>query len=168
MNPTLSFRPAKEILTACAKDLSRWSRWQALILTINRMLNITHIDHLVLTVKDIPTTIEFYARVLGMQAIQFGDTDKNAARIALKFGDQKINLHEAGKEFLPKAHDATPGSADLCLITETDLKQAIAYVQDCNIEIVEGPVERTGATGKLLSFYIRDPDLNLIEISNSI
>ena len=132
------------------------------------MFSINHIDHIVLTVNDIPTTIEFYARVLGMHAIQYTGTDKNTARIALKFGSQKINLHEAGKEFSPGAHKATPGSADLCLITETDLEQAITYVKSCGIEIIEGPVERTGATGKLLSFYIRDPDLNLIEISNPL
>lgn len=131
------------------------------------MFSITHIDHLVLTVKDIPTTLEFYARVLGMQAIQFMGTDNNE-RVALKFSNHKINLHQAGKEFLPHAHNATPGSADLCLTTETDLKQAMAYVRECNVEIIEGPVKRTGATGKLLSFYIRDPDLNLIEISNRL
>lgn len=131
------------------------------------MFSISHIDHLVLTVKHIPTTLEFYARVLDMYAIQFEGPD-NSSRIALTFGSQKINLHEAGKEFDPKAHMATPGSADLCLITETDLTEAIAYVKSCDVEILEGPVERTGATRKLLSFYIRDPDLNLIEISNQI
>ncbi len=125
------------------------------------MFTISRIDHLVLTVKDIPTTIEFYVRVLGMQAIQFGNN-----RTALKFAQQKINLHEIGNEFKPRAQNATPGSADLCLITETELEQAMAYVQACSVEIIEGPVVRTGATGKLLSFYIRDPDLNLIEISN--
>ena len=93
------------------------------------MFSINHIDHIVLTVNDIPTAIEFYARVLGMHAIQYTGTDKNTARIALKFGNQKINLHEAGKEFSPKAHKATPGSADLCLITETGLEQAITYVK---------------------------------------
>ncbi len=127
------------------------------------MISISYIDHLVITVKDIPTTIEFYARVLGMQAIQFADN-----RTALKFAQQKINLHETGKELEPKAYAATPGSTDLCLITETKLEQAMIYVQACNVEIIEGPVERTGACGKLLSFYIRDPDLNLIEISNQI
>ncbi len=125
------------------------------------MITITHIDHLVLTVKHIPTTIEFYARVLGMSAINFGDK-----RTALKFGQQKINLHEVGSEFKPGARQPTPGSADLCLITKTELEQAIVYVQSCNVEVIKGPVERTGATGKLLSFYIHDPDLNLIEISN--
>ncbi len=127
------------------------------------MITISHIDHLVLTVKDIPTTIEFYARVLNMYAIQFGDN-----RTALTFGHQKINLHQAGNEFEPKANNATPGSADLCFIIETDLSQAMAYVRSCKVEIIEGPVKRSGATGELLSFYIRDPDLNLIEVSNPI
>ncbi len=124
------------------------------------MFNVSHIDHLVLTVKNIPASIEFYVQVLGMQNIQFGE-----GRTALKFGQQKINLHEAGNEFEPKAKNATPGSADLCLITQTELTQAMAHVQSCQIEIIEGPVKRNGSTGKLLSFYIRDPDLNLIEIS---
>jgi catechol 2,3-dioxygenase-like lactoylglutathione lyase family enzyme len=132
------------------------------------MISISHLDHIVLTVRDIPTTIEFYARVLGIQAIQFTGTDKKTTRIALKFGKQKINLHQTGKEFAPNAKHATPGSADLCLITKTDLQQAMAYVHECKVEIIEGPVERTGATGKLLSFYIRDPDSNLIEISNLV
>ena len=129
------------------------------------MFTISHIDHLVLTVKHIPTTLEFYARVLGMYAIQYEGVD-NSPRIALTFGHQKINLHEVGTEFEPRANTATPGSADLCLITETDLEHAIAYVQSCDVQIIEGPVERSGATGKLRSFYIRDPDLNLLEISN--
>ncbi len=129
------------------------------------MFSIIHIDHLVLTVKDIPITLEFYARVLGMHAIQFTGKDRTQ-RVALTFGTQKINLHEAGSEFEPKARMPTPGSADLCLITETELKQVMNYVRSCNIEIIEGPVERTGATGSLLSFYIRDPDQNLIEIAN--
>ena len=127
------------------------------------MLSISHIDHLVLTVKDISETIDFYTRVLNMQAIQFGDK-----RTALKFGQQKINLHEAGNEFEPKAKNATPGSADLCLITDTDLTQAMKHVQNCKVEIIEGPVERTGANGRLLSFYIRDPDQNLIEVARQI
>lgn len=131
------------------------------------MFSISRIDHIVLTVKHIPTTLEFYARVLGMYAIQFEGAD-NTPRIALTFGDQKINLHEAEKTFEPRAHTPTPGSADLCLITETDLEDAMTYVQNCDVKIIEGPVERTGATGKLLSFYIRDPDLNLIEISNQL
>ncbi len=127
------------------------------------MFNVSHIDHLVLTVKNIPASVEFYVQVLGMQRIQFGE-----GRTALKFGQQKINLHEAGNEFEPKAKNATPGSADLCLITDTELTQVMEYVQSCQVEIIEGPVERTGATGQLLSFYIRDPDQNLIEIANYI
>jgi len=130
------------------------------------MIKISHLDHLVLTVKNIPVSIEFYARILGMHAISFSGSDNQAPRTALIFGQQKINLHEAGNEFKPNAHKATPGSADLCLISATELKQAMAYIKSCNVEIIEGPVERTGATGNLLSFYIRDPDLNLIEISN--
>ena len=132
------------------------------------MISITHIDHLVLTVKDIPTTLEFYARVLGMHAIQFANLNDQAPRIALKFGDQKINLHESGHELEPKAYNAIPGSADLCLITEADIEKAIEYMRACKVDIIEGPVERTGATGELISFYIRDPDLNLIEISNQV
>ncbi len=127
------------------------------------MFNVSHIDHLVLTVKNIPASVEFYVQVLGMQRIQFGE-----GRTALKFGQQKINLHKAGNEFEPKAKNATPGSADLCLITQTELSQAMAHVQSCQIEVIEGPVERSGANGKLLSFYIRDPDQNLIEIANRI
>ncbi len=127
------------------------------------MLTISHIDHIVLTVKDIPVTLEFYARVLGMYAIQYADE-----RVALTFGNQKINLHEVGKEVKPNANKATPGSADLCLMTKVDLDDAMKYVRKCDVEIIEGPVKRTGAQGKLLSFYIRDPDLNLIEISNQL
>jgi len=127
------------------------------------MISTLHIDHVVLTVNHIPTTIKFYERVLGMVADTFGDN-----RVALKFGQQKINLHQAGNEFAPRAQSATPGSADLCLITDTELTQAMAHVQSCYVEIIEGPVERSGANGKLLSFYIRDPDFNLIEISNTL
>ena len=102
-----------------------------------------------------------------MYAIQYESID-NSPRIALTFGQQKINLHEVGSEFEPRANTATPGSADLCLITETDIEDAVAYVQSCDVEIIEGPVVRSGATGKLRSFYIRDPDLNLLEISNQL
>jgi catechol 2,3-dioxygenase-like lactoylglutathione lyase family enzyme len=131
------------------------------------MFSITHIDHLVLTINNIPVSLEFYARVMGMYAIQFTGAD-GSERTALKFGSQKINLHQAGKEFTPHAKHPTTGSADLCLVTDTDLQQAMDYVRKCNVEIIEGPVERSGATGKLLSFYIRDPDMNLIEISNPV
>ena len=130
------------------------------------MIAISRIDHIVLTVKDIPTTLEFYTHVLGMHATRFAASD-GSERIALEFGKQKINLHQVDKEFSPHAKQPTPGSADLCLITEIDLQVTMAYVRECNIEIIEGPIKRNGATGKLLSFYIHDPDSNLIEISNT-
>jgi len=123
-------------------------------------MKISHLDHLVLTVKDINTTVDFYSRVLGMERVDFGD-----GRVALKFGKQKINLHEAGKEFEPKADKPTPGSAELCFISEMHLAEAAAHIQSQGIEIIEGPVPRTGAMGKIHSIYFRDPDLNLIEIS---
>ncbi len=124
-------------------------------------MKISHIDHLVLTVKDITATCNFYSFILGMEVITFGE-----GRKALSFGNQKINLHEAGREFEPKAARPTPGSVDLCLITDVPLWQAQAHIEGAGIEIVEGPVDRTGATGKIRSIYFRDPDLNLIEISN--
>ncbi len=124
-------------------------------------MKVDHLDHLVLTVKSIPTTCEFYARALGLEVIIFGDN-----RQALAFGAQKINLHEAGKEWEPKAHRPTPGSADLCFITRTPSADVVEHLRRCGIEIVEGPVKRTGATGPITSVYFRDPDLNLIEVSN--
>ncbi len=124
-------------------------------------IKIDHLDHLVLTVKDISVTCDFYSRVLGMDIVSFGDRRK-----ALAFGNQKINLHEQGKEFEPKAANPVPGSADLCLITKTPLNEVIAHLQLERVDILEGPVGRTGATGPILSVYIRDPDKNLIEISN--
>ncbi len=124
-------------------------------------MEIDHLDHLVLTVKSIPATCEFYARVLGMEIVTFGGN-----RRALAFGAQKINLHEAGKEWEPKAHRPTPGSADLCFITRTPLADVVEHLRQVGVEIVEGPVQRTGATGSIMSVYFRDPDLNLIEVSN--
>jgi len=124
-------------------------------------MNVDHLDHLVLTVKNIPATCEFYARVLGMGVVSFGDDRK-----ALAFGTQKINLHEAGKERKPKAHRPTPGSADLCFITLTPLAEVVDHLRQCGIEIIEGPVKQTGASGPITSVYFRDPDLNLIEVSN--
>ncbi len=123
-------------------------------------MHIKELDHLVLTVKNIEATVSFYVSVLGMARETFGE-----GRVALKFGRQKINLHEAGKEFEPKAHRPQPGSADLCLVTATDLSAAMAHVKERGVEIIAGPVDRTGANGPMLSFYFRDPDLNLIEIS---
>jgi catechol 2,3-dioxygenase-like lactoylglutathione lyase family enzyme len=113
-------------------------------------IRIERLDHLVLTVKDIPATCDFYSRVLGMEVVTFG-----AGRKALAFGQSKINLHQQGREFEPKAAAPTPGSADLCLVT---LARPVA--------VLEGPVQRTGATGPITSIYFRDPDANLIEVSS--
>ncbi len=126
-------------------------------------MQISRIDHIVLTVADIDATCEFYSRALNMQVLTFG-----AGRIALSFGQQKINLHQAGKEFEPKAMRPTPGSADICMITETPISQVMLHLQACGVDLLEGPVRRTGATGPLLSVYFRDPDSNLIEVSNYI
>ncbi|MFC5181444.1 VOC family protein [Actinomadura harenae] len=123
-------------------------------------MRIERLDHLVLTVADIDVTVDFYTRVLGMEAVTFG-----AGRKALTFGHSRINLHRAGHEFEPKALRPTPGSADLCLITEESLEQVVADFAAHGIEIEEGPVERTGATGPIRSVYVRDPDRNLIEVS---
>jgi len=124
-------------------------------------MNINRLDHLVLTVKDLEITVQFYVNVLGMEKEEFG-----AGRLALKYGKQKINLHQAGKEFEPKAQTPTPGSADLCFITEIPLTEAMDHVRNNGVEILEGTVKRTGATGPITSFYFRDPDMNLIEVSN--
>ena len=126
-------------------------------------MNIDSLDHLVLTVRNIETTTTFYTKVLGMKVITFSE-----GRKALLFGSQKINLHQHGNEFEPKALRPTPGSADVCFITSTPLPDVEKHLSACNITIVDGPVQRTGATGKLLSLYVRDPDANLIEISNRI
>jgi len=125
------------------------------------MLSIDHVDHFVLTVADIEATVAFYRSVLGMTDVVFG-----AGRRALAFGTQKINLHAAGREHAPRASRPTPGSADFCLITRTPLGEAMAHVRDCGVAIEEGPVTRTGATGTITSFYFRDPDANLVEVSN--
>ena len=124
-------------------------------------MKISHLDHLVLTVANIETTCQFYQSALNFEVITFGDNRK-----ALKFGTQKINLHQTGKEFEPKAYQPTAGSADICFIAETPLNEVIAHLQAQQIEIIKGPIERTGAIGKIISVYVRDPDQNLIEISN--
>ena len=126
-------------------------------------LSIDRLDHLVLTVANIEASCEFYTRVLGMQAVTFGE-----GRKALAFGRQKINLHLAGREFEPHAERPLSGSADLCFITLTPLEEAMAHVRAQGVEIILGPVDRTGATGPMRSFYFRDPDSNLIEVSNYI
>lgn len=124
-------------------------------------MRVERLDHLVLTVADIDASCAFYQRVLGMQVVTFGQ-----GRKALAFGQQKINLHRHGAEFEPKALRPTPGSADLCLLVSTPLAEVMAHLQRCAVAIEEGPVPRTGATGVLLSVYIRDPDRNLIELAN--
>ena len=126
-------------------------------------MNIDRIDHVVMTVRSVDATCAFYEHVLGMQPVTFA-----GGRRALAFGRQKINLHEAGREFEPKAHLAAPGTLDICLVTTTPLPQVIEHLARCNVTIIEGPVAKTGATGPLLSVYFRDPDQNLIEVSNYI
>ena len=125
------------------------------------MIKINRLDHLVLTVKDIDKTADFYTKVLGMEKEIFKGT-----RVALKFGNQKINLHQLGNEFEPKAFNVKDGSADLCFIIDTPLIESKNYIESLNIVIEEGIVSRTGANGEIDSIYLRDPDLNLIELSN--
>jgi catechol 2,3-dioxygenase-like lactoylglutathione lyase family enzyme len=124
---------------------------------------IDHLDHLVLTTIDVDACKDFYVRVLGMRLQTFG-----AGRLAFCFGNQKINVHVRGHEFEPKAHLPVPGALDLCLITSVGLEQVVAHLEAQNWPIIEGPVQRTGATGPILSVYVRDPDLNLIEISEQL
>jgi len=123
-------------------------------------MKIQRVDHLVLTVESIEDTCEFYARVLGMNIVDFG-----AGRKALSFGEQKINLHEAGQEFEPKAQRPTPGSGDFCLIAEGPIADIVAHLQRERVPIEDGPVPRTGAWGPITSVYFRDPDRNLVEVS---
>lgn len=123
---------------------------------------IDHLDHLVLTVANIEETVAFYTSALGMELVAFGD------RKALRFGEQKINLHQAGREFEPKAAHPTPGSGDLCFITKTPIEDVINHLRTAGTRIELGPVERTGAVGAMQSIYLRDPDSNLIEISNYV
>lgn len=124
-------------------------------------MEISHLDHLVLTVKDLDVTVDFYQKVLGMELIKFGN-----GRLALSFGEQKINLHQSGSEFEPKAECVQIGSADLCFVSKTELAIAKLHIEKQGIKIIDGPVARTGALGKMVSIYIRDPDGNLIEVSN--
>lgn len=126
-------------------------------------IQIQSLDHWVLTVADVKRTIDFYSMVLGMRAESFGDN-----RWALKFGNQKINLHQKGHEFEPKAKYPTPGSADLCFLVTTPIDEIVRYFETIQIPIEDGPIKRTGAQTLLLSVYIRDPDQNLIELSNPL
>jgi catechol 2,3-dioxygenase-like lactoylglutathione lyase family enzyme len=129
---------------------------------------IDHLDHLVLTTFNENACIDFYTRVLGMQLESFVGGTPPVTRKAFKFGNQKINLHIHGKEFEPKAHSPVPGALDLCFIASKPLNIVISQLEIANCPIVEGPVIRTGATQKLRSIYVRDPDLNLIEISELV
>jgi len=122
---------------------------------------IDRLDHFVLTVANIDVTCAFYKRVLGMKPVNFGP-----GRVALSFGRQKINLHPAGNEYEPKAKDPTPGSGDICLISETNINDMIAHLESEGVEIIEGPSRKTGAMGPITSIYFRDPDGNLVEVSN--
>jgi catechol 2,3-dioxygenase-like lactoylglutathione lyase family enzyme len=124
-------------------------------------MKVDRIDHFVLTVCDVEATCDFYSRVLGMEVEEFG-----GGRRALKLGRQKINLHQAGAEFEPKAEKPTPGSGDFCLIIDIPLERVVEHLGSCGVDIIEGAISRTGATGRLESVYFRDPDGNLVEVSN--
>ncbi|MBK18362.1 MAG: VOC family virulence protein [Rhodospirillaceae bacterium] len=124
---------------------------------------ISSLDHIVLTVADIEITCEFYKRTLGFVAETFA-----SGRKALKFGNQKINLHEKGREFEPKAGYATPGSADLCFLTDDPVQEVVAHLASAGVFVIDGPIKRTGAAGPIMSIYFRDPDENLIEVANQL
>jgi catechol 2,3-dioxygenase-like lactoylglutathione lyase family enzyme len=124
-------------------------------------MQIDRLDHLVLTVKNMDDTVEFYTNVLGMRMELFGSNRK-----ALRFGNQKINLHSADNPIEPHAGLPTSGSADLCFITATPISEFISHLNLLGVEIIDGPVTRTGALGPIISVYLRDPDMNLIELSN--
>jgi len=124
---------------------------------------IDHVDHIVLTTRDLEGCVRFYSEVLGMKLEKFQTPTEQ--RLALKFGNQKINLHQWGKEFTPRAHLAAPGTLDLCFIASVPLEEVIEKLRLANIKVIEGPVMKTGATSKIRSVYVRDPDLNLVEIS---
>jgi catechol 2,3-dioxygenase-like lactoylglutathione lyase family enzyme len=126
-------------------------------------MKIDSLDHLVLTCADVEATIGFYSKVLGMQAVSFGE-----GRKALRFGSMKINLHQQGNEFEPKSQHAIPGSADLCFITSVPIHKVIDHLTDCDVAIIHGPVQQSGAIAPLRSVYFRDPDQNLIEVSNQM
>lgn len=131
--------------------------------SIGARITIDALDHLVLTVRDRDATVQFYAGVLGMREETFGDD-----RLALHFGDQKLNVHVVGAEIEPHATAATPGSTDVCLLTRTPVEGVLRVLDEHGIAVVQGPVERVGATGALLSVYVRDPDGNLVELANRL
>lgn len=119
------------------------------------------LDHLVLTVQDVEASVDFYTRVLGMEAVTFQD-----GRRAVRFGDQKINFHQRGREFEPKAERPTPGSADLCFLVDESVEEVARDLSAMRVDVFLGPVARSGALGEITSIYLRDPDGNLIELSN--
>jgi catechol 2,3-dioxygenase-like lactoylglutathione lyase family enzyme len=124
-------------------------------------MKIDSIDHVVLTVKDISATCDFYSRVLGMEIVTFGE-----GRKALAFGSQKINLQQLGRESTLIAEKPTAGSADVCFVTSVPVSEVVAHLNSCGVRLIGGPVERNGARGTMMSVYFRDPDLNLVEVSN--
>lgn len=131
------------------------------------MMQVSGLDHLVLTVADVAVTVAFYQDVLGMKAEQFTPVD-GSVRWALKFGVQKINLHQRGAEFEPKAAHATAGSADLCFLSEVVIADWQTHLAKLGVNVIDGPVPRSGANGPITSIYLRDPDSNLLEISNQL
>jgi catechol 2,3-dioxygenase-like lactoylglutathione lyase family enzyme len=124
-------------------------------------MKIDSIDHVVFTVKDINATCDFYAKVLGMETVTFGE-----GRKALAFGSQKINLQQLGRESTLIAEKPTPGSADICFVTSVPVSEVIVHLNSRGVRLIGGPVERNGARGMMMSVYFRDPDLNLVEVSN--
>jgi catechol 2,3-dioxygenase-like lactoylglutathione lyase family enzyme len=126
-------------------------------------IRIKNLDHLVITASNLQATIDFYTKVLGMEHVAFGDNLHS-----VHFGDQKFNIHDASTNVSPKAKNIVPGSEDFCLISETSVSQVIQHLQDCGVTVEQGPVTRSGAAGVLQSVYFRDPDGNLVEVSNVI
>jgi len=126
------------------------------------------IDHVVITVFDINKSVHFYSNILGMELQEFLSSTDNTKRKSLKFGRQKINLHEVSKPFKPHANKPLPGTMDICFISEINVNEWIKIFDNFDIKIEDGPVKKTGANGPIRSIYIRDPDKNLIEISNQI
>ncbi len=124
-------------------------------------MKIDSIDHVVFTVKDIDATCKFYAQVMGMEVVTFGENRK-----ALSFGSQKINLQQLGRESTLIANKPTAGSADVCFVTSVTVADVIAHLKSCGVNLIAGPIERNGARGQMMSIYFRDPDMNLIEVSN--
>lgn len=124
------------------------------------MIKVDRLDHLVLTVQNVEKTCQFYAKALGIKSVTFGSGSK-----ALCLGAQRIKLQQRGQESEPKAGTATPGSGDFCFITQTDLEQVVQHLVSCNIEVIDGPIRRSGTNGPMTSIYFRDPDLNLVQVS---